>query len=108
MSKPRISIVGLGAIGKAIGQTLCMVGGQLEVMGHDRDPVIAREAQRLGAVNRIHWNLLEACDGADVVIIAIPLPGYSYNAPGDLDRSETRMSGDGHRQSEGSRPRVGR
>jgi len=73
MSKPRISIVGLGAIGKAIGQTLCMVGGQLEVMGHDRDPVIAREAQRIGAVNRIHWNLLEACAGADVVIIAIPL-----------------------------------
>jgi len=73
MSKPRISIVGLGAIGKAIGQTLCMVGGQLEVMGHDRDPVVARDAQRLGAVNHIHWNLLEACAGADVVIIAIPL-----------------------------------
>jgi len=73
MSKPRISIVGLGAIGKAIGQTLCAVGGQLEVMGHDRDPAIAREAQRLGAVTRVHWNLVEACDGADVVIIAIPL-----------------------------------
>lgn len=75
MSTPKITIVGLGLLGKSIGKMLCQVGGQLQVVGHDREPTVARESQRAGAVNRIHWNLLEACDGADVVIIATPLQG---------------------------------
>ena len=42
MSTPKITIVGLGPIGKSIGKTLCMVGGQLQVVGHDREPLVAR------------------------------------------------------------------
>jgi prephenate dehydrogenase len=75
MSTPKITIVGLGLIGKSIGEMLCQTGGQLQVVGHDREPLVAREAQKAGAVNRIHWNVIDACDGADVVIIAAPLPG---------------------------------
>lgn len=75
MSTPKITIVGLGLIGKSIGKMLRTVGGQLQVVGHDREPLVAREAEKAGAVNRIHWNLIDACDGADVVIIATPLPG---------------------------------
>ena len=75
MSTPKITIVGLGLIGKSIGKMLCQTGGQLQVVGHDREPLVAREAQKAGAVNRIHWNVIDACDEADVVIIAAPLPG---------------------------------
>lgn len=73
MAKPKITLVGLGVIGKSIGQSLCAAGGQLEVVGHDRDPVAAREAQKLGAVQRVHWNLIEACREADIVILATPI-----------------------------------
>lgn len=75
MAKPRITIVGLGLIGKSIGKALRSVGGQLEVMGHDREPLIARQAQKVEAVDKTHWNLIGACEGADVVIISTPLPG---------------------------------
>ncbi len=73
MPKPKISLIGLGLIGKSIGKSLCAAGGQLDVVGHDREPLVARAAQKLGAVNRVHWNLIEACDGADIVVIATPI-----------------------------------
>ncbi len=73
MAKPKITLVGLGVIGKSIGQSLCLAGGQLEVVGHDRDPIVAREAQKIGAVQRVHWNLIEACREADIVILATPI-----------------------------------
>lgn len=75
MAKPKITIVGLGLIGKSIGKALRAVGGQLEVVGHDREPVAAREAQKAEAVDKIHWNLIGACDGADIIIVATPLHG---------------------------------
>jgi prephenate dehydrogenase len=75
MAKPKITIVGLGLIGKSIGKALRAVGGQIEVMGHDREPMAAKEAQQAEAVDKIHWNLIGACEGADVVVIATPLRG---------------------------------
>jgi len=73
MPKPKIALIGLGVIGKSIGQSLCAAGGQVDVIGHDRDSLAAREAQKLGAVHRVHWNLIEACRDADIVILAIPI-----------------------------------
>lgn len=75
MAKPKITIVGLGLIGKSIGKALRSVGGQLEIVGHDREPMAAREAQKVDAVDKTHWNLIGACDGADIVILATPLNG---------------------------------
>lgn len=75
MAKPRITLVGLGLIGKSIGKALRAVGGQIEVVGHDREPVVAREAQKAEAVDKTHWNLIGACEGADIVIVATPLNG---------------------------------
>jgi prephenate dehydrogenase len=75
MSKPKIAIIGLGLIGKSIGKALRAVGGQLEVVGHDRESLAAREAQKSGAVDKTHWNLLGACEGADIVVMATPLQG---------------------------------
>jgi len=75
VAKPKVAIVGLGLIGKSIGKALRAVGGHLEVVGHDREPVVAREAQKVEAVDKVHWNLIGACDGADIVIIATPLQG---------------------------------
>jgi len=70
-----IAIVGLGFIGGSIGLALRQSGAGMQIIGHDREPSQARQAQRLGAIDRTEWNLLRACEGADVVILAVPPDG---------------------------------
>jgi prephenate dehydrogenase len=71
-SKPRISIVGLGLIGGSIGLALRQAGVASSVIGHDRDRLANSEAKKLGAVDRVEWNLISACEGSEVIILATP------------------------------------
>ncbi|MGC9335749.1 MAG: prephenate dehydrogenase [Anaerolineae bacterium] len=75
VSKPRITIVGLGAVGGAIGLALRQAEAASLIVGHDRDRLVSNEAKKLGAVDKVHWNLISACEDADLVILAIPLDG---------------------------------
>ncbi len=72
---PRITIIGTGLIGSSIGLGLKKVGVKAEIVGHDKDQATARQAQKIGAVDRADWNLPSALDGAGLVIIATPLSG---------------------------------
>jgi prephenate dehydrogenase len=73
MSKPRITIVGLGLIGGSIGLALRQTGNDYEIVGHDREHAVAGQARKLGAVGKTEWNLVSACEGADLIIIATPV-----------------------------------
>ena len=73
MSKPRITIVGLGLIGGSIGLALRQAGNDYEVVGHDREHTVASKAHKLGALSKTEWNLISACEGADLIIIATPV-----------------------------------
>ena len=73
MAKPKITIIGLGTTGASMGLALQKEEGNFVIVGHDRDPDAAREASRLHAVQRAEWNLHNACDGADLIILAVPL-----------------------------------
>ena len=77
MAKTKIALIGLGLIGKSMGKALSQAGApaHLEIVGHDREPLAAREAQRVHAVARTCWNVIEACRDADIVIIATPPRG---------------------------------
>ncbi|MCX8066716.1 MAG: prephenate dehydrogenase [Anaerolineae bacterium] len=70
----RVTIIGLGCVGSSIGLALRRQSPSLEVMGHDKDPEIARRAAQKGAVTRIHWNLPAACERASLIVLALPLP----------------------------------
>jgi prephenate dehydrogenase len=70
-----IAIVGLGFIGGSIGLALRQSGTGMQIVGHDREPSQARQAQRLGVIDRAEWNLLRACEEADVVILSLPPDG---------------------------------
>jgi len=70
----RVTIVGLGCVGTSIGLALREQVTDLEVVGHDREPDRARYAARVGAVSKTDWNLPAACEGANLVILALPLP----------------------------------
>jgi prephenate dehydrogenase len=42
-------------------------------VGHDREPAIAKQALKLGAVDRVEYNLPRAVEKADVVLLSMPL-----------------------------------
>lgn len=73
MAKPRITIIGLGLIGGSIGLALHREKTNFEIIGHDREHSVAGRARKMGAVDKTHWNLISACEGADLVIIATPV-----------------------------------
>jgi prephenate dehydrogenase len=72
-SKPRITIVGLGMVGSSLGLALRQAEVASAIVGHDLDRMASTEAKKLGAVDRTHWNLISACEDADLVILAIPV-----------------------------------
>ncbi len=69
----RTTLIGLGVIGSSIGLALKKTGVAFELVGHDKDTEAARRAQKSGAVDRTDWNLIGACEGADLIVISIPL-----------------------------------
>jgi len=78
----RITIVGLGLVGSSMGLALKKSGANqsrrggteyLEIVGHDKSHEAARNAHKIKCVDRTEWNLISACDGADLVVISTPL-----------------------------------
>lgn len=68
----QIALIGLGRLGGSIGMALGAQNG-LQIAGFDRDPDAMRVAQSRGAVHRTEWNLINAVEGADLVLLALPL-----------------------------------
>ena len=72
MSKTRITIVGCGAIGTALGVAIRNVAKDIEIIGHDKDSSATRRAEKLKAIDRSNWNLPAACEKAQLIVLAIP------------------------------------
>jgi prephenate dehydrogenase len=69
----QISFIGLGQIGTSIGLALA---GQKETIhrhGNDRQPGVARQAEKMGAIDKINYNLPSLVRSADLVILDIPV-----------------------------------
>jgi prephenate dehydrogenase len=73
MTKPRITIIGLGLIGGSIGLGLTAGAKTIHVVGHDIDSGQGKLAQKKVHESRV--NLIDACQDADLVILAIPITG---------------------------------
>jgi prephenate dehydrogenase len=72
MARATITIVGLGKVGSSIGLALNTPENDLQLIGHDKSSEVAKESKSEGAVDSTAWNLISACERADVVILAIP------------------------------------
>ena len=68
MAKPTVAIVGLGVIGSSLGLALKKAGGNFEIVGHDREPSVSGKARKIEAVDKTSWNLINAVEGADLVV----------------------------------------
>lgn len=68
----KLTVVGLGLIGGSMAIDLRKAGFTSEIVGVDVDPENAKEALRLGIIDRIE-TLEPAVSNADMVVIAIPV-----------------------------------
>jgi prephenate dehydrogenase len=73
MSEPRITIIGLGLVGGSMGLALKASETTAQVVGHDVDAGRGKLAQKMGAVDKSSTKLLDACQDANLVVIATPL-----------------------------------
>ena len=68
----QITIIGLGQIGASIGLTLEEYKKDIYRVGHDKNMTAAKEAQKMGAVDKIHRNLPNSVSDADIIILSLP------------------------------------
>jgi prephenate dehydrogenase len=71
----QITIVGLGQIGASIGLALKARNLDVRLLGHDKDAEAAKEAQKIGAVDDVKYNLPASVRDARIVILALPFAG---------------------------------
>ena len=76
-ARTRITLVGLGRTGLSLGLALKQFVKDIEIIAHDRDRDAAKIAVTLKAADKEEWNLLKACEGAALVLIAIPQDGVA-------------------------------
>ena len=69
----QVTIIGLGQIGASIGLALKAHEVDLHRVGHDKDQHAAKEAQKMGAVDEVKYNLPASVSNAQIVILALPL-----------------------------------
>lgn len=67
----QITIIGMGQVGTSIGLALEPQKERITRVGHDRRGENARQAEKMGAVDKVVGNLHAAVEGADIVILAI-------------------------------------
>ncbi len=69
----RVAIVGVGLIGGSFGLALKAAGHAGEIVGIGRDRERLAEALDLGVVDRIETDAVAGVEGADVVLLAVPM-----------------------------------
>jgi prephenate dehydrogenase len=69
----QITIIGTGQIGTSIGLALASYKDQVKRVGHDRDSKWANQAQKMGALDKVHFNLPSAVADADIVLLSVPV-----------------------------------
>lgn len=69
----QITIVGLGLIGTSFGLALKrQKRADLIIVGHDKADAAVQAAKDKGAIDSSHWNLIRACEKADIILLALP------------------------------------
>ena len=69
----RLCVIGVGLIGGSLARALRVVGACKEVVGCGRDAQQLQRALLLGVIDRAETDIARAVQGADVVIVAVPV-----------------------------------
>lgn len=69
----RLTIIGVGLIGGSLARAARRAGYCREIVGNGRDERSLRRAEELGVIDRYDINAARAVEGADMVLLAVPL-----------------------------------
>jgi prephenate dehydrogenase len=69
----QLTIIGVGLIGGSLARALKQAGHVGEVVGCSRNESHLKQAQELGVIDRYSTDIAAAVQGADVVLVAVPL-----------------------------------
>ncbi len=69
----RVALIGLGLIGSSIAHAVRRGGLAHEIVGYARSPETRKTAARLGFLDRVTDTAADAVEGADLVILCIPV-----------------------------------
>jgi prephenate dehydrogenase len=69
----QITIIGMGQIGTSIGLSLADRPDLIYRVGHDREINISRQAQKMGALDKVALNLPASVREADLVLLSLPM-----------------------------------
>lgn len=72
MSDIIITVIGAGVIGTSLGLALKQAEDPPKLVVHDKDPLHTRHAMKINAFDQSNWNLINACDNADLIVLAMP------------------------------------
>jgi prephenate dehydrogenase len=85
----RLCVIGVGLIGGSLALALRHAGAVKEVVGAGRDETHLRKAVDLGVIDRFELNAARAVEGADVVMLAVPLGAMQAVCAAIKDRLHT-------------------
>jgi prephenate dehydrogenase len=71
----QLTIIGLGQIGTSVGLALAGKKDLILRMGHDKESGNAKRAEKMGALDKTHYNLPASVRDADIVLLSIPFDG---------------------------------
>lgn len=69
----QLTIIGLGQIGASAGLALAGQGQLVRRVGHDRDIRIARQAEKMGALDKVEINLPNSVRDSDLILLSLPV-----------------------------------
>ncbi len=75
MSNFTLAIIGTGVVGASLGLALKRDKDAPYLIGHDKVSDTTKAAVKMGALDKAEWNLINACESADVIILALPFSG---------------------------------
>jgi len=73
MSDFTLTIVGTGVIGTSMGLALKQQGDPPRLIAHDKELSSAQAAVKMDAFDKAEWNLINACEQANLIVLALPL-----------------------------------
>ncbi len=74
----RLCIIGVGLIGGSLARALRAAGQVNEIVGAGRSPENLQQAVALGVIDRYETDFARAVEGADMVLVAVPLGAMEY------------------------------
>jgi len=80
MAIKRVAIIGLGLLGGSIGLAAAKHSPDVVTTGFDADPAARKAAAKRGLVNKVYDSASRAVDGADLVILCVPVGTMGFAA----------------------------